>query len=212
MIASRPSSVRVRRVLRAATPPRSPRALHVAVITRCLVALLFASGCVSRPAYEQVSSAAEVEREAHRRTHAELVLKEAKLKELEEATASGSAEPPAPAAGGTLTCPETRDQELGATLKAREAELLAVKKRNSELERQKTALARAVGEKEAELRQVRERDAAEETSRDPSKVARDAGEKEPDGSASKSDADREPFVIDQNVPDPLPAEPTSISP
>jgi hypothetical protein len=44
----------------------SVRGFHILVFSRCVVALLLSTGCVAKPQYEQVSSAAEVEREAHR--------------------------------------------------------------------------------------------------------------------------------------------------
>lgn len=61
----------------------SIRAFHILVFSRCVVALLFSTACVSTPQYEQVSSAAEVEREAHRRTHVALEKAESKVALLE---------------------------------------------------------------------------------------------------------------------------------
>lgn len=49
-----------------------PRFVHALALTRAIALGVLAMSCVSTPAYEQVSSAAEVEREAHRRTHVEL--------------------------------------------------------------------------------------------------------------------------------------------
>lgn len=61
----------------------SVRAFHILVFSRCVVALLFSTACVSTPQYEQVSSAAEVERESHRRTHVALEAAEKRLAILE---------------------------------------------------------------------------------------------------------------------------------
>jgi chromosome segregation ATPase len=62
----------------------SVRGFHILVFSRCVVALLFSTACVSTPQYEQVSSAAEVEREAHRRTHVSLELAQKQLSTLEQ--------------------------------------------------------------------------------------------------------------------------------
>lgn len=199
----------VRHVLRAATLPKSPRAFHLAVITRCLIALLFASGCVSKPAYEQVSSAAEVEREAHRRTHALLLEKEAKLKALEvEGRSPGVGQADAPTAVAAV-CPESREKELTLALKAREAELTLEKKRSRDLDREKALLARTVSEKEAQLRNLREKESDEAA--ETSAMAARPGKPKDDERGTSSDAKEPevPFAVDPMAPEPLPGEPTS---
>lgn len=59
------------------------RTVHALVLTRVLIGALLLSGCVSATSYEQVTSAAEVEREAHRRTKLRLEVLESRVAELE---------------------------------------------------------------------------------------------------------------------------------
>jgi chromosome segregation ATPase len=61
----------------------SARRFHILVFSRCVVALLFSTACVSTPQYEQVSSAVEVERETHRRTYLALENTQKQLSDLE---------------------------------------------------------------------------------------------------------------------------------
>lgn len=198
----------VRHVIRATTPPQSPRGYHVAIITRCLIALLFASGCVSTPAYEQVSSAVEVERESHRRTHAALMEKEAKLKALESQGEPFRADPIEAPKSAQLVCPENREKELTTVARAREAELMVERKRTRELDREKAALARLVTEKEAELRALRASASAHET---PARFAPPSEEEErKEATNPPSQEDDDAFVVDPNVPDPLPSKRASV--
>lgn len=184
----------MKRVLGAATPPRSPRGYHVLVVTRCVLGLLLASGCVSKPAYEQVSSAIEVEREAHKRTYGELERHQAKLRALE-----AGAEDAAPK-GAVAACAPS---EPVRALPSQKAELDAQIQKVAVLEREKRALARSLAEKEALLRTLRERDEArsaeraEKEERLPRVVEEDR---------ARGPAEDASFSVDPMAPPPLPAQ------
>ncbi|HSC87254.1 MAG TPA: hypothetical protein VLC09_08295 [Polyangiaceae bacterium] len=60
------------------------RWVHAVVLTRVFVGVLLLSGCVARPEYEQVSSAAEVQQEGRRRAQLQ---SEAQRAEIERLTA-----------------------------------------------------------------------------------------------------------------------------
>lgn len=183
----------MKRVLGAATPPRSPRGYHVLIVTRCVLGLLLASGCVSKPAYEQVSSAIEVEREAHKRTYGELERHQAKLRALE-----AGAEDAAPKVA--VACAPS---EPVRALPSQKAELDAQIQKVAVLEREKRALARTLAEKEALLRTLREREEtrsaerAEKEERLPRIVEEDS---------ARAPAEDASFSVDPMAPPPLPAQ------
>lgn len=190
------ASAPVKRVLGAAPLPRSPRGYHVLVITRCVLALLLASGCVSKPDYEQVSSAVEVEREAHKRTYEELVRQQARLRALE-----GGAGEAAPAVEVAKCVPSQSPHE--SVLAAQKAELEAERQKVALLEREKRALNKSLAEKEALVRTLREREAT--------RSAELAQKEERLQSAFQEKHAQEPqeessFRVDPTAPPPLPAQ------
>lgn len=62
--------------------PSSPRALHRLIVVRSIVASSMLMGCVEATAYEQATSAAEVQAEARRRLTAEYAQQTAELEKL----------------------------------------------------------------------------------------------------------------------------------
>lgn len=189
------ASAPVKRVLGAATPPRSPRGYHVLVVTRCVLGLLLASGCVAKPDYEQVSSAVEVEREAHKRTYDELVRQQAKLRALE---------------GGAETAPKTElakcvppEPTKESVLTAQKAELEAERQKVALLEREKRALRVSLAEKDALVRTPRDREGARsaELAEKEEKLRR-AFEDE----RAQETQEESSFRVDPTAPPPLPAQ------
>lgn len=64
------------------TMPNSPRTLHRLIVVRAIVASAMLGGCVEATAYEQATSAAEVQAEARRRLSAEYAGQKAELTRL----------------------------------------------------------------------------------------------------------------------------------
>lgn len=136
------------------------RVVHALVLTRVLIGALLLSGCVSATAYEQATSAAEVEREGQRRALARLEQSDEKLRRLEAERA---------ALEGQLAAREEQGatSELSVTRvsKERDEQAELVVQLRGELERlgehlkvfseQKGALSSEKLELEAELDRVR---------------------------------------------------------
>lgn len=136
--------------------PTGPRAFRVLAI---LASSLWATGCVSATAYEEASSAAEVEREGHRRASLELASLRAQLARADaerEALAgeSGELKRRAEANESTLAA---RELELAQTTKSQEKQAQLLSELQGELARVGANLNEYEGEKQrlsAELQQA----------------------------------------------------------
>jgi len=101
------------------------RKFHILVFSRGVVALFFATACVSTPQYEQVSSAVEVEREAHRRTHVELETAEQRLARIEGKFEESQ---------GSLSAKESQQAELDLKQTTSDRELRAARELAEDLQ------------------------------------------------------------------------------
>jgi chromosome segregation ATPase len=113
----------------------SVRGFHMLVFSRGVVALFLGTGCVSTPQYEQVSSAAEVEREAHRRTHLELEAAERRLAELDGKLDQSQ---------GSLSAHENEQAELALKQTTTERELSAARELAADLREEVVRLQKAL--------------------------------------------------------------------